>query len=110
MYEEQNDNSTLLNVLAGIGLGAIVGAAVALLFAPKAGTEVRDDIKHTLDDLKVKAEKLAGDLSVKGEELVSKGREAVDSASSKIKEAVNAGKDAVHQAQTEANEELEEVG
>ena len=77
--DEQQDRGVLLSVLAGIGLGAIVGAAVALVLAPKSGAEIRDDLRVTLDDLKSKAEKVAADLSSKGEELVEKGREVVDS-------------------------------
>ncbi len=43
-------------MLAGVGLGAIIGAAAGLLFAPKAGTELRDDLGGKLLDLKGKTE------------------------------------------------------
>ncbi len=100
----------MLSVLAGIGLGAIVGAAVALVLAPKSGAEVRDDLRVTLDDLKCKAEKVAADLSAKGEELVAKGRDVVESTTSRVKDAVGAGCEAMAEARAEAEEEVEEVG
>ena len=110
MMDDRNDQSTLLNLLAGIGLGAIVGAAVALVLAPKPGAEIRDDIRGTLDDLKAKAEKVAGDLATKGEEIVTRGRSVVDSTKSRITEAVSAGREAMDQANTEVKDNLEELG
>jgi gas vesicle protein len=56
------EKGILLSVLAGIGLGAIVGAAAGLLFAPKTGEETREDIKRAAEDLKVKAESVIGEL------------------------------------------------
>lgn len=44
-------------LLVGFLTGAIVGAAVALLYAPKAGKELRQDIKNKADDLMTDAEK-----------------------------------------------------
>ena len=108
--DEQQDRGVLLSVLAGIGLGAIVGAAVALVLAPKSGAEVRDDLRVTLDDLKCKAEKVAADLSAKGEELVAKGRDVVESTTSRVKDAVGAGREAMEEARAEAEEGVEEVG
>ncbi|MBL8088155.1 MAG: YtxH domain-containing protein [Chthonomonas sp.] len=49
---ESDDKNALVYLLAGFGLGAIVGAAAGVLFAPKAGTEVREDLGHKLTDLK----------------------------------------------------------
>lgn len=57
MSNNNNDDSnTLIYMLAGVGLGAIIGAAAGLLFAPKAGTELRDDLGGKLLDLKGKTE------------------------------------------------------
>ncbi len=107
--DDKNDRSVLVNVLAGIGLGAIVGAAVALVMAPKSGIETREDIRGSLDELKSKAEKVAKDLIGRTEELVVKGREAVDTAGVRIREAVVAGRDAITQAREEASESTEEA-
>lgn len=49
---ESDDKNALVYLLAGFGLGAIVGAAAGVLFAPKSGSEVRDDLGHKFGELK----------------------------------------------------------
>lgn len=58
--------------LAFLG-GAIAGAAVALLLAPKSGEELREDIKDYVD-LEIK----------KGKKLIDKGRQKVAEASRRM--------------------------
>lgn len=50
------DNNALIYMLAGVGLGAIIGAAAGLLFAPKAGSELRGDLSEKFSELKGKTE------------------------------------------------------
>jgi gas vesicle protein len=52
----RDDNNALIYILAGVGLGAIIGAAAGLLFAPKAGTELREDLTDKFNELKGKTE------------------------------------------------------
>ncbi len=56
MSDNHNDNSSMLYLLAGVGLGAIIGAAAGVLFAPKPGAEVRDDLNDKFNELKSKTE------------------------------------------------------
>ena len=51
-----DDSNALIYMLAGVGLGAIIGAAAGLLFAPKPGTDLRDDLNDKFKDLKGKTE------------------------------------------------------
>jgi gas vesicle protein len=37
--------------LNGFVLGALAGAAIALLMAPKSGEQLRDELKHEVDDI-----------------------------------------------------------
>ncbi|HLO98763.1 MAG TPA: YtxH domain-containing protein [Fimbriimonas sp.] len=55
MSENNNDNN-MLYLLAGVGLGAIIGAAAGVLFAPKAGDQTRDELNEKLKELKTKTE------------------------------------------------------
>ncbi|MEY4636944.1 MAG: YtxH-like protein [Acidobacteriota bacterium] len=90
--------------LLGVAAGAVVGAAAALLMAPKAGTEMRRDINAGwsslrdaaarryremadragvhLENIEEKADQLA-------DQLESSAREAVDAASSRLGEAAS---------------------
>lgn len=56
MSNSNNDPSAALYLLAGVGLGAIIGVAAGMLFAPKAGSELREDLGDKVKDLKGKAE------------------------------------------------------
>lgn len=56
MSDNNNDSNSMLYLLAGVGLGAIIGAAAGLLFAPKAGTETRDELNEKFGELKSKTE------------------------------------------------------
>ncbi|MCW5936312.1 MAG: YtxH domain-containing protein [Fimbriimonadaceae bacterium] len=51
-----DDKNALVYLLAGFGLGALLGAVAGLLFAPKAGTETREQLADRLKDLKGKTE------------------------------------------------------
>ena len=56
MSKESDDSNVMLYMLAGVGLGAIIGAAAGLLFAPKAGSEIREDLGSKFKELKGKTE------------------------------------------------------
>lgn len=92
---DREDKNVFLNLLAGIGIGAILGAAVALMLAPKSGKETRDDLKKTAEEVKTKAEKMISDLSASAEELVNKTKEVVETTKTKVQQAVEAGKTAM---------------
>lgn len=53
---EHDEKNVMLYMLAGVGLGAIIGAAAGLLFAPKAGTETREELAGRLKEVKGKTE------------------------------------------------------
>ncbi len=53
---DSEEKNVMLYMLAGVGLGAIIGAAAGLLFAPKAGSETREDIANKFKELKGKTE------------------------------------------------------
>lgn len=53
---DSDERNVMLYMLAGVGLGAIIGAAAGLLFAPKAGSETREDIANKFREIKGKTE------------------------------------------------------
>ena len=54
----EDDRSILVSVLAGIGIGVLVGAVTGLLLAPQSGKETRDDLGKSMQDLSDKVSEL----------------------------------------------------
>ena len=65
MSNTNNDSNSMLYLLAGVGLGAIIGAAAGLLFAPKPGVETRDELNDKFNELKSKTEEWIGEQKTK---------------------------------------------
>ena len=51
-----DDKNAIVYLLAGFGLGALLGAVAGVLFAPKAGSETREQVAEKLKALKSKSE------------------------------------------------------
>jgi gas vesicle protein len=65
MSDNNNSDNSLLYLLAGVGLGAIIGAAAGMLFAPKAGNETRDELNEKFKELKSKTEEWVNEQKAK---------------------------------------------
>ena len=109
MSEIHDEKSSAVNFLAGLGVGALVGAAVALLLAPKTGNETRDELKNISEDFVAKAGKVTKDLTESSQELLKKSKELVETTKVKVHEAVEAGKQAMIEKKTEMEEQPEEA-
>jgi gas vesicle protein len=66
-------------------LGAVVGAAAALLYAPKTGKETRAHLKKLTEDFVEDAGEVSADLKEKGKKFVAEGK-------TKVSELVEKGK------------------
>ncbi len=95
------------SILAGVIIGAVVGGALALLFAPKAGTEVRADLETALDDLRDRAEQVIDELQTSASDLVVRSRSLLDQTRDHIARSVEAGKEAYVQKKEELTSQLE---
>lgn len=82
LAENHEERNVALNFLAGVGIGALVGAAVALLTAPKSGAETRDDLKRA-----------AQDLSKSTEDIRKRSAELLDEAKNKVQQAYETGRE-----------------
>ncbi|HVO76045.1 MAG TPA: YtxH domain-containing protein [Ignavibacteriaceae bacterium] len=101
-------------LLMGFLAGGAVGAIFALLYAPKSGKELRNDIRSKADEYldeaekyleeardrakmminegKKKSEKLISDARIKSDELMKDAEKIFTDAKSKVGQAVNTGK------------------
>ncbi len=61
-------------------VGAAIGAAVALLYAPKAGKETRDLITRKTNESRDALSNTSGDLIDRGKDLYDRGRAIADDA------------------------------
>ena len=62
MNQYENGNGGSMNFLVGMVIGAVAGAGVALLLAPKSGKELRGDLTDSMTSLKDQASRRFGDL------------------------------------------------
>jgi len=101
MSKESNLSKGLL---VGFLTGAIVGSAIALLYAPKSGKEFRKDLSGKADEFldeaekifnegKSKGERLVSDAKVKADALMDEAKKILDDARTKAGDAYSSGKD-----------------
>jgi gas vesicle protein len=74
-YEEESGGGSFM---LGLLCGAAVGAAIGIMFAPKAGSELRRTLYDSTGDIRRKASDAYGQATQTVNEYVAKGREAVD--------------------------------
>jgi gas vesicle protein len=74
-YEEESGGG---GFLIGLLCGTALGAAIGLMFAPKAGSEFRQRIYDSTGDIRRKAYETYGQASEQVNTMVEKGRQAVD--------------------------------
>jgi gas vesicle protein len=94
----------------GVGsflLGALVGAGVALLFAPRTGEQTQEELKAQAQKLRVAAEERVREAQRQLEERLEEAREGVTARYDEVREAVNAGRDAAVDARRDLEGRLE---
>jgi gas vesicle protein len=74
--------------VVGFFVGALAGAAAALLLTPYSGEEIRDQMKEKGIELKSEAERRAADAKLQAEQLQEKGRIVLSDNVKKAQEAV----------------------
>jgi gas vesicle protein len=78
---------------AGLAVGALAGAALAMLLAPQSGEETRDLLYAKAREAGERARDSAGDAG----DLLARGRQIVADARARIDSAIAEGKDAAEQ-------------
>ncbi|QQS37651.1 MAG: YtxH domain-containing protein [Ignavibacteriales bacterium] len=68
------DNNLKKGLLIGFLAGGAIGAILALLYAPKSGKELRNDIRAKTDDYLDDAERFIAEAKVKASELINEGK------------------------------------
>ena len=76
-------------------LGALVGAGVAFILAPKTGEETRELLKEKGSEWAKRAQEVAADIQVRAGDLFDGGRELVEEQTERLASAFEAGRRAM---------------
>ena len=82
-------------VLVSFLAGAALGAGLALLYAPKSGREMRDQIGDLADDAVDKIKEYAKEAQDKIKATLEEGKETIMEKKSILSSAIEAGKEAI---------------
>lgn len=74
LEQRRSTMEVLLPALGIFGAGIAVGAALGVLFAPKRGDELRNDIRHRISDLRDRSAEQLEEARHRGEELLESAR------------------------------------
>jgi len=81
--------------VAGFILGGLLGTALALLFAPRPGDEMRDRLLDSADEVRERARERADEVLKKvrsaAEDLSVRGKSKVDESTAHIRESIDRG-------------------
>ena len=80
LEREEGGGSFLMGLLAG----TVLGAGLGMLFAPKAGSELRSQISESATKLRSTANESVQQASEKVSQMMDRGREAYDRARSSV--------------------------
>ncbi len=88
-------------------LGALVGAGLALLFAPQTGEETQEEIRARAQKLRAAAEERMREAQLTLEDRFENVREGVESRVELVRDAVESGRAAAEVARTDLEAKLE---
>jgi gas vesicle protein len=84
------------SILLAFLLGAVSGAALALLYAPTTGRETREYLGNKADEARARAAEAAAEAAARGRDVLNQGRETLNTA-------IERGREAYKQARTREN-------
>ncbi len=87
LEREEGGGSFLMGLLAG----TVLGAGLGMLFAPKAGSELRSQLTESAGQLRSRANEFGQQASDKVSQMVDRGREAYDRARTSVSDMASTG-------------------
>lgn len=108
MADDRRDDLNFLGALGLITVGALIGAGVALLLAPRTGEETREMLREKGADLARRAQESGseftrraqetmGEAQVKAQEYLGRGKEVMEEKSAQLRAAFEAGRSAMRE-------------
>ncbi len=102
---DEDKGTSVGTVLISFLAGAALGSGLALLFAPKSGREMREQIKDLTDDAVDKIKEYARDAQDRIKTTYEDGKELVKEKKTIISSAIEAGKEAMEREKEKFSEE-----
>lgn len=94
---DRDGGNSFVWFLAGLGLGALAG----VLYAPKSGSETREQLRAKAEEGREYMRQRAQEMKDQASQWADKGRDAVNSQKDQFRAAYEAGRQAYHDATTE---------
>ncbi len=94
---DRDGGNSFVWFLAGLGLGALAG----VLYAPRSGSETREQIRAKAEEGREYMRQRAQEMKDQASQWADKGRDAVSSQKEQFRAAYEAGRQAYHDATTE---------
>ena len=101
MAEDDRGGGGFAGFIAGLALGGLAGAALAMILAPQAGEDTRDLLVAKAREAGERARDTAGDAG----DLLDRGRRIVADAKARLDGAIAEGKDAASRQRTNLENE-----
>jgi len=102
LSDSDNNNGSAGAFFTGVLAGAVLGAGIGLWFAPKAGTDMREDLAGQARDLSQRVSKTVGDLADRGRDAFDRARDVVVNAGDQVDKAANDASKAIDRARRDA--------
>jgi len=107
--ENGENKGAVTSFIQGFVAGGLIGAGLALLFAPKSGRELREDIKKKSYELKSDTEELWAEGLKRVERLKDEAEQKLEEAKTKAAEIIEDGKRWAEKLRSKAEESGEEI-
>jgi gas vesicle protein len=103
---EDNERSIFRPILLSLLTGVAIGTIIGMIYSPKAGKEIREDIKNKSEEFVEKSKKGCGTVADKTKETLDKSKEKFSEVKEKSEEIIEKGKEVISQAKNVVVEKL----
>ena len=98
-----------IDFFSGFVVGALVGAAAALILAPQSGEETRSQIRDRGIELREQADELSAEARKRAEQLQAQAKERATDLQSQVMKAVEEGKTAASRKKEDLLSQVEQI-
>ncbi len=105
----EDSEGQLAVLLLGLGVGVLLGATLAILFAPQSGRDTREDLGEWAGRARTRTEESLQHLKQSLEDLTNRFRAFAEATRARLEEAIEAGRQAAEQKRQELERMAEEI-